>query len=70
MAAELAGPQDGGRPGAHATIEIHKLVETEPGTAAFGAGQTLARTLEYGAPEGLEAPVYPREWPRGCRPKA
>ena len=50
MAAELAGPQEGmvARV-ANATIEIDKLVETEPGTAAFDARQALARTLENGA---------------------
>ena len=50
MAAELAGPQDGmvARV-AHAAIEVHKLVELEPGTAVHAARRALVAHLETGA---------------------
>ena len=58
MAAELAGPQDGAvARAAHAAVEVHKLVELEPDTAAFAARKALAAKLEAG-PAARELTVY------------
>jgi hypothetical protein len=58
MAAELVGPQDGmvSRV-AHAAMEIHKLIELEPGTAAYAARLGLAAQLETG-PAARELAIY------------
>ena len=58
MAAELIGPRDGmvARV-AHAAIEIHKLIELEPGTAARAARQALIAHLETG-PAARELAIY------------
>lgn len=58
MAAELVEPQDGmvARV-AHAAIEIHKLVDLEPGTAAHAARQALIAQLEIG-PAARELAIY------------
>jgi hypothetical protein len=58
MAAELVGPQDGmvARV-AHAAMEIHKLIDLEPGTAAHAARLALLAQLETG-PAARELAIY------------
>ncbi|CAN5527005.1 hypothetical protein BH10PSE3_BH10PSE3_26700 [soil metagenome] len=58
MAAELVGPQDGmvARV-AHAAMEMHKLIELEPGSAASTARAALINQLETG-PAARELALY------------
>jgi hypothetical protein len=49
MIAELVGPQDGMvARAAHAAMEVHKLIELEPDTAASAARRALIDQLEVG----------------------
>lgn len=58
MSAELVAPQEGPvQRAAHAAIEVHKLIELEPGTAAHDARQHLAARLETG-PAIRELAIY------------
>ncbi len=58
MAAELVAPQDGMvARAAHAAMEIHKIIDLEPGTAANAARQALAAQLKTG-PAARELAIY------------